>query len=555
MNYANVTWGNSHRFPNYIGRSYPPLKDTDFTLAFYGSHNASFTIAKGGQILEVLEFERFINYKNAGAAQYKTPLQENIIPLVDGVQKYFENKYQAFTYKYVLYQNTSVIIDGIVVDVHNIFPTSHYIDCLHHYSHAAGCFYQSPFEAALTITSDGGGNDGVFNVFYCERGEEPKFITEYPLDLGFPYMSFGEYLGDIKRESTLADGNLVYSGKIMGLVSYGKVREEWVEPMKKYYLSLPSGETYADLIQLLGKQMGIVFDTENRLSGRTAYDVAATSQFVFETILFECIDQHVEGYPNLPLCFAGGCALNILANTAMSTRYGREVFVGPNPNDCGLSLGMMLSVLKPEQPFNATYSGPMLFDTQMLPYYIHERPYTLQNLNVEYLAEKIADGKIVGVARGRAEHGPRALGNRSILCNPAIADMKDILNKKIKNREWYRPFAPVVRIEDVSKYFEWDKECKWMSFAPMVREEYRNKLPSITHVDGTARVQTVRREDNPFLYDLITAVGNRTGYYVLLNTSFNVDGKPILSTIKDALTIFDNKEMDVLVIEDQLISK
>ena len=169
--------------------------------------------------------------------------------------------------------------------------------------------------------------------------------------------------------------------------------------------------------------------------------------------------------------------------------------------------------------------------------------------------KKFVEGKIIGVARGRSEHGPRALGNRSIICNPAIPEMKDTLNEKVKHREWYRPFAPVVRLEDVSKYFEWQRESRWMSFCPKVREEWREKLSAITHIDGTARVQTVTREQNEWLYDLLTEFEKQSGIGVLLNTSFNVDGKPILSTIRDAFSILEKTEMDGLIIQNYYFKK
>jgi predicted NodU family carbamoyl transferase len=136
-----------------------------------------------------------------------------------------------------------------------------------------------------------------------------------------------------------------------------------------------------------------------------------------------------------------------------------------------------------------------------------------------------------------------------------VPNMKDILNQKVKHREWYRPFAPVVRLEDVSKYFEWEGESQWMSFCPKVREEWREKLVAITHVDGTARIQTVTKEQNEWLYNILTEFEKKSGVGVLLNTSFNVAGKPILSTLKDAFKIFEESEMDGLIIEDYYFKK
>jgi carbamoyltransferase len=217
----------------------------------------------------------------------------------------------------------------------------------------------------------------------------------------------------------------------------------------------------------------------------------------------------------------------------------------------------MLDQLKPQKPFDATYAGLELLDLDMLPNYIQNMhfPFTSHMLDVSKLVDDLVNGKIVGVARGKAEHGARALGNRSILCNPSLPEMKDILNAKVKHREWYRPFAPVVRLEDVSKYFEWEGESRWMSFCPKVKEEWRDQLAAITHVDNTARVQTVTREQNEWLYDLITEFEKQTGIGVLLNTSFNVDGKPILSTIQDAFKILRETQLDGLILEKYYIKK
>lgn len=543
-------------FAHYVGRDIPATQPHQFDIAINGSHNGGIVVAKGNTILEIVEFERFFNYKNSGLAQYKVPRSEYIIDYFKLVRDYLMQKYGIQQFHNCFYQNSDAIVDDQRLRLQDHIPAERHYDCLHHHSHAAGTFYQSPYKEALIVSLDGGGSDGVFRVYTCRRGEEPKFIYGTALDLGFCYMLLGEYLGDIKREPALSDGNLVYSGKIMGLVSYGKVRNEWLDAFKKYYKSCPTGGTYPPIIQELGEMIGVEFNTENRLYGEVAYDLAATSQRAFEDVLLETIQPALETYPNLPVCLSGGCALNILFNTRLQKEYKREVFVGPNPNDCGIALGMMLNHIRPEKPFDSTYMGIPLLDVNMLPLYLQEGTgYNLERATIQRLAQLIVDGKIIGVARGRSEHGPRALGNRSIICNPMIPDMKDILNEKVKHREWYRPFAPVVRLQDVSKYFEWEGDTRWMSFAPLVREEYRKVLPSITHIDNTARVQTVTREQNAFLYDLITEIERHTGIGVLLNTSFNDDGKPILSTVRDALKILSNSQMDGVLIERTLILK
>lgn len=231
----------------------------------------------------------------------------------------------------------------------------------------------------------------------------------------------------------------------------------------------------------------------------------------------------------------------------------RPVFVAPNSNDCGLAVGMLLGHTKPSEAIDITYSGiPLLDYTSLFENVLWSN---IEKVNHNRLAVDLLNGSIVGVARGKSEHGPRALGNRSILCNPSFENMKDVLNEKVKHREWFRPFAPVVRLEDVNKYFIFDGESRHMTFAAKVRKRWQDKLKAITHVDGTARIQTVTRDQNPWLYDLLTEFDYISEHAVLLNTSFNVNGKPILSTVKDAFHIFNESGMDSLVIEDYIIKK
>jgi carbamoyltransferase len=209
---------------------------------------------------------------------------------------------------------------------------------------------------------------------------------------------------------------------------------------------------------------------------------------------------------------------------------------------------MALKHTKPQHPVDITYKGIEVLDKYNLMEFVEEHWASIENIDV--IVRDIYEGRIVGVVRDGSEHGPRALGNRSILCNPTISNMKDILNSKVKNREWYRPFAPVVRLEDVSKYFEFEGESRWMSFCPKVKEEWRLKLPSITHVDNTARVQTVTKDQNPWLYNLITEFEKLSGIGVLLNTSFNIAGRPIVSTYRDAIKLYNTSQMDRLLLQD-----
>ena len=521
-------------------------------ISFYGSHNSTVVVEDNGKILCVIEVERFLNVKNAGYAQY---LVSHTRPfLLKEICNWIEKKYGISEYENCYYLNTDTIEGSKKVHYEKLIPAKNYEQLLHHASHAACGFYQTDYQEALIVSYDGGGNDGFFNVYHASDRNTINEIVRLGIDMGFPYMSFGDYLKDIKLEPALNIGNLVYSGKIMGLCSYGELREDWLEPMKEYYLSKPDGNNYLELLKTLGEKIGLVFDKSNRLEGKDAWDLAKTSQIAFEEVTLELIRPYLEQYPNIPLIMVGGCGLNILFNTRLKQELDRPVFVPPNPNDCGIASGLLLSKLKPTQAIDLTYAGIPILDIDNL-WSVLESHWTSQPLDDDKLIDFIVSGKIVGVVRGNSEHGPRALGNRSIICDPTKPNMKDILNNKVKHREWYRPFAPVVRLQDVSKYFEFEGESRWMGFCPKVREEWRETLISITHVDGTARVQTVTEEQNPWLYNLLTKMEEKTGVGVLLNTSFNVDGKPILSTLRDALEVYHKTELDGLVLQDYFINK
>ena len=535
-------------------------------LALYGSHNAALAVEIDGKVVLVTELERIVNEKNQGLSQYKTFKADDILFYSKFLSKWVCDKFNVSEFDNVLYQNTDVNIGEEKFHLEKDFPAKTYIHCKHHHSHAAGAFYQSPYDKALIFSFDGGGNDGCFNIYLAKRGKELQLLKQitHPastspheyLDLGLPYMLFGHYLGEIRQEIDVSAGNLTYPGKMMGLASYGNIREEWLEPLTKFFLTQMNGLTYEKPLAILGDEIGLVFDSKNRINGKDGQDLAASVQKAWEEVFLSYAKPFMKDWPDYPIILTGGCALNIILNTRIKEEFNKEVFIGPNPNDCGLAAGMLLNNIKPDEPADLTYSGLKLLDIDTISEYIQNAHYCVSSfLDNDKLVDDLVKGKIVGVARGRSEHGPRALGNRSVLCNPQIPNMKDILNAKVKGREYYRPFAPVVRLEDVNKYFEFEGEARWMSFCPKVRKEYRDKLSEITHIDGTARVQTITSEQNPWLYEILTKMDKETGIGVLLNTSFNVAGKPILNTVRDAFDIFWRKELDALIIEDYYFRK
>lgn len=555
-------------------------------ISIHGSHNAAVVVEEGGNILCVIEAERFLSFKNAGLAQYKSP--RHIMISVEAILAWIKKEYGISEYENCYFSSTDFVGEDWnreykFYQTIDLVKAKNYIHGLHHESHAYGAFYQTDCSEALVVSYDGGGDDGKFNFYTIKRGEPLQLVKrvknpvyqDRDYSLAFPYMIFGQYLAEIKQED-LGNGNLVWGGKLMGLASYGVAREDWLPFFVDFYESDPDGknEDYKAKLEKLGDNIGIKFSAEERLTGQNAWDVAMTSQKAFELILESEIltvmtDIALKGM-SVPkdICITGGCGLNILANTALVEKFPmHNIHVSPNPSDCGIALGNMLRHLKPEKAYDATYAGIPLLDEPLLATYIQHWSY-VKNIasnkesyhpiecgDIETVVDDLVAGLIIGVVRGGSEHGPRALGNRSILCNPSIPGMKDILNEKVKHREPYRPFAPVVRLEDVNRYFLWHKESRWMSFCPLVRKEWRSKLGAVTHVDNTARVQTVTRDQNQFIYDLLTRLHEKTGVGVLLNTSFNVDGKPILSTCKDAFEVFEKTQMDGLLINDIYIKK
>ena len=255
-------------------------------------------------------------------------------------------------------------------------------------------------------------------------------------------------------------------------------------------------------------------------------DLAYAIQYNFTKKFTDIVFPFIEKYPNRQLVFAGGGAMNIINNTAF------KAFVSPNCDDRGIALGCLLHLIKP-QLVDSTYLGSEPYD---------KKPKGTKH-SITKIAKMLSDGKIIGLIQGRAEHGARALGNRSILCLPTEG-MKDRLNKEVKFREEFRPFAAVCREEDAHKYFRTYDMHRWMTHNAVVRDK---ELPAITHVDGTCRLQTVTKEQNPFLYELLGK------HPVLLNTSLNIQGKPILNTYEDALWMKENTGIDEIITDKEIL--
>lgn len=426
----------------------------------------------------------------------------------------------------------------------------------HHETHAASAFYKSPFDEALILSYDGGGDDGHFNVYHGGPNGIELF-ENIQADFGGAYLLCGSLIREVAEKSK---HQLALSGKLMGLCAYGTPIDgkstllDYVPAFTQFFFD----KDYKRLAKVTGFPFKNIDDPwanplENWMSeGQQAYDIAATAQKAFEDAFFTVLQRYD---PKIPLVLTGGCALNVLVNEKIKEVSSRPLYVPPDPHDGSLSLGHLFLYRKPTKRVDITYKGLPLVDRYTLNKKIKE--YDAKKITKADAAKLLKGGNIIGFVYGDSEVGPRALGNRSIVCDPNIREMKDILNAKVKFREWYRPFAPFCKKEEASKYFDSPnfENLEYMSYAPRVREEYIEKLPSITHADNTARLQTVTEESHSHFYELLTEFGKVSETNVLLNTSFNIRGFPILSSIEDALYALNNTNMDYVVIEDYLFGK
>jgi carbamoyltransferase len=311
---------------------------------------------------------------------------------------------------------------------------------------------------------------------------------------------------------------------------------------------------------------GITNDKILRLPGpehKDSQDLAATVQHAWTEEVMRLIREYKGGDKNL--CIVGGCALNGTTNYVIdkSELFDRTHFI-PNPSDCGLAGGAALYVhyslnnnnFAGEKEYFSPYLGSEPYDRDKFNELKNRYPHkevAIEDLP-KVLAKLVSKDLIVGFINDRYEVGPRALGNRSILCNPLNKDMRDILNNKVKHREWYRPFAPMVTEEDASKYFTNPRPVPYMSVICDTREEYRDKLPSVTHVDGSARIQTVSESAHPLIYKALKEFEKIAGMPIFLNTSYNPAGEPILNFLEVGLDMLDRTDMDLVIIGNTVFS-
>jgi carbamoyltransferase len=437
----------------------------------------------------------------------------------------------------------------------------------HHVAHAASAFFVSPWEEAMMLSLDG---TGEWTTTLMARGIgndiHPLEETAYPHSLGALYGAITQFLGyQIYQDEW----------KVMGLAARGTPRHA---PHVRKMIGVTDGTIrldlsyfnfqYADKRAWYGPKFVEAFGPPRRpdepIDCERFADLAASFQLITEEVGLALVRHLLKvGGGCRKICLAGGVALNAVLNGKILSETDAEaVFVQPAAGDAGAALGAALwvhhALLRGQrcEPLKDVYLGPEFDDAVMIAALRNE---SIVFERVETIAERtarlIADGKVVAWFQGRMEYGPRALGNRSILADPRRAEMKDILNAKVKFREAFRPFAPAILAERVGEFFERSGEFPFMTIVLPIKPEKRTVIPAVTHFDGTGRLQTVERAVNPRFYALIEAFDRLTGVPVVVNTSLNLQGEPIVCTPAEAVSTYLRSGLDALVMGDYLCVK
>ncbi len=481
----------------------------------------------------------------------------------------YTNSKKVKSVKTILAEELSVKESDIKAVIHNIE---------HHRSHLGSAFFASPFENAALLSIDGFGDfTSTMTAFGNNNEIEVKNAVLFPHSAGIFYTSFTQYLGFPKYGDEY---------KVMGLAPYGQ--PQYVEKLKDvieftkdglFKLNLNYFKHHKDGVKMsweggepdienifsdyMVEKFGAARKKEDEL---TQYhkDLAASVQRITEELIFHILNHLHKQTGSDNLCIAGGVAQNSVANgKILRNSPFKNVYIPPAGHDAGTSIGSALflynQVLK-QKRVSPTYSGALgsHFSEEEIETYLKSKAVNFKRYSDEELYDKVTDciinAGVIGWFQGRAEFGPRALGHRSILADPRRADAKEILNLKIKRRESFRPFAPSILKEHVNDYFENADRVPFMEKVYLIKPDKRDKIPAVTHVDGTGRLQTVDADNEKRYHALISAFYKKTGVPVLLNTSFN-ENEPIVNSPANALDCFLRTKMDMLVLENYIITR
>ncbi len=438
----------------------------------------------------------------------------------------------------------------------------------HHKSHAASSYLVSPFKQAAIFTCDGVGEWNTTTLGYGKNNKiKIKKELHFPHSIGLLYSTVTTFLG------FRANGG---EGKVMGLAAYGN-SNKYYKKFRKIIDIKEDGSYFLDMayfvyhykLKMFGDKFVQLFGQPRKHDEKLTkkhQDIAAALQKITEEVILKSLNYLYSITKSKNLCYAGGVALNSVINgKILQDTPFKRIFIQPAASDAGSAMGAALyaynSILKNKKRFllKNAYLGPS-FSKKEIKTFLNKKNvnYTEFEDDKELLkktAQLINKNKIIAWFQGRMEFGPRALGNRSILANPCNQKMKDILNLKVKHREPFRPFAPVITYENMKEYFEGNYEVPYMLHVFKIKRDKIKKIPAAAHVDGSGRLQTIKKHQNKRYYDLIKEFQKLSGVPILLNTSFNVRGEPIVCNPEDALNCMINTGIDYLVFENILVEK
>lgn len=546
---------------------YPP----DVHPAFF--HDAAACLVEDGRVLAAVEEERVCRDKHTnrfplGAVEECLTIAGRDLGEIDAIAYFFDDGFTDREFQQLglersdlpLRRCRDLIVDRLSDRFTKVPAVDDVFGVTHHESHAASTFYHSGFDPALVVVMDGNGEDESITIFEG-RDRRLRRLHSYPRSA-----SLGHFYTAITRFVGYSDFD---EYKVMGLASYGD-RDRLVNLFDDVFSLRPDGGYDLDVAGLprLLIERGVTPRRSGEPIEQSHRDFAAAGQAVLETIAHHVVTHWVWQTGLRNLCLAGGVSQNTSLNgKLLMSGLFTGVYVHPAPHDAGAAMGAALLAGqragdRQVAPLSDVYLGRHIGTDEDIEreldrwagFVTWERPDDLPG----HVAGLLAEGEVVGWAQGRAEFGPRALGSRSILADPRPAENRDRVNLLVKQRESYRPFAPVVTAEAAARYFDLPAaraDYGYMGFIVAVREQWRSELAAITHVDGTARVQVLRPGINPKVERLLAAFGALTGVEVLLNTSFNNYAEPIVHTPADALTCLLTTGLSALAVGPFLVRR
>lgn len=548
--------------------------ENEFNFQSVDLHDAAAALVVDGRVVSAIEEERLNRIKHSNKTSLfsaaKFVLEDYGITIndVDRICYYLTEDTCNWMLKAVTKKDFAPIRSRLLKKIKTLFNTDFDENKLyfahHHLAHAVSTFKMSGFDESLIVSIDAGG-DGISGMILHGKGNNMEVLEKISLKNSFGtfYTGLIGYLGFRHFDEY----------KVMGLAPYGNP-ETYKDVFKAFYRLLPEGkyEIFPDYFHVLNHLESIPRDKSEPFT-RVHMDVAASIQDALEKMIFHVLEHYKKKYNHNRLCLAGGVAQNCTVNGKLlySGMY-EDIFVQPASYDAGTAIGAAMyayyeSNKEDDRPYprlETVYWGSHIGSDDEIaaklkawdPFVDYKKVVNI----TEVTAQLLADGAVVGWSQGRSEFGPRALGNRSILADPRPPENKDIINAMVKKREAFRPFAPSMMEEYVEEYYEVPAEFKYkkfpfMTFVLNVKKDKQEILGAVTHVDGTARIQSVSKEQNEKYWELIEEFRKITGIPILLNTSFNNNVEPIVNSFEDSIVCFLTTKINYLVVGNYLIRK